>query len=191
MEPMCNFSVRRLMLRVVVFALVASGLISTAATYATPLPVGSAILASPGAGPVGGTIVADSGPVPFVSATFTGTLHSEVIANDPANPFGPGNFTFTYLLTTTSGPDSIDRLTVPGYGIPGLLTDASYQSPVSPGAVIPTSFDRGSVATLGNVVGVSFTPVPLGSGDIPPGGSGALLHSNQYQPTQLVYCFGH
>ncbi len=86
-----------------------------------------------------------------------------------------GGLTFTYLLTNTTGPNSIERLTVPGYGIPGLLTDASYQAPALPGAILPTSFDRSAVATLGDVIGTSFTPAPLGSGAIPPAGASALI----------------
>jgi hypothetical protein len=135
---------------------------------------------------VGGVVVANSGPVPFTSATFQGTLTSEVIGSDPANPFGPGNLTFTYMLTNTGGPESIDRLTVPGWGIPGLLTDASYQAPVLPGNIIPTSFDR-SIDPLGNVIGVFFTPPVTGLGAIPPGGTSALVviqtNSTQFNPS--------
>ncbi len=123
--------------------------------------------------PVGGTILANTGPLPFTAATFQGTLTSEVIANDPANPFGPGNLTFTYLLSDTNG-GSIHRLTVPGYGLPGILTDASYQAPAAPGSIIPTSFDRSS-DPFGDVIGALFTSTPLGLGDIPAGSSGALI----------------
>ncbi len=58
--------------------------------FGSPLAIGAAILSTaPGAGPVGGAVLANTGPLPFASATFQGTLTSEVIANDPANPFGP------------------------------------------------------------------------------------------------------
>ncbi len=86
---------------------------------------------------------------------------------------GPGNLTFTYLISDTNG-GSIHRLTVPGYGLPGILTDASYQAPVAPGSILPTSFDR-STDPLGDVIGASFTPAPLGLGAIPAGSSSALI----------------
>lgn len=156
-----------------VLGLLSFGCMASSPAFGTPLPVGSAILSAPGVGPVGGTILANTGPLPFASASFQGTLTSEVIANDPANPFGLGNLTFTYLLSN-NGPGSIDRITVPGYGLPGILTDASYQAPVAPGSVIPTSFDR-STDPLGDVVGTSFTPVPLGAGVILAGQSSALI----------------
>jgi PEP-CTERM motif len=179
-------SLRNNSARLAVVSLVAIGAFVQASTaLATPLPVASAILAAPGAGPVGGALLINSGPVAFASATFTGTLTSQVIANDPANPFGPGNLTFTYLLTNIGGPNSIDRLTVGGYGIPGLLTDATYQAPTL--GILPTSFDRSSVATLGDVIGTSFTPAPLGSGAIPPAGASALIviqtNATQFNPS--------
>ena len=150
-------------------------LFSAAAAHASTLAVGSAILSAPGAGPTGGTVLANSGAVAFTSGTFQGTLTSTVILNDPSNPFGLGNLTFTYLLKNSTGPDSIERLTIPGYGIAGVSTDASYQSPISVGAVLPTSFDRSSAATLGDVVGVSFTSAPLGLGVLPPTATSALI----------------
>ncbi len=159
----------------VVLVAVGVALVPTAAS-ASPLADGSAILSAPGAGPAGGTILANSGPVPFSSATFTGTLTSEVVANDPANPFGPGLLTFTYLLTSgTTLTDNITRMTVPGYGVAGLTTDASYQAPVTAGSTIPSSFDRSSLATVGDVIGTSFTAAPLGLGTLPPGGTSALI----------------
>ena len=144
------------------------GLAFSAVAHATPLPVGAAIPSSnvPGlAG--GGLLVANTGPLPFASPTFTGTMQSEAFLNDPANPFGPGNITFTYLITNTAGPDSIDRFTINGYGVPGLLTDASYQAPTV--GVLPASFDRSVAATLGDVIGVSYVDAPLGFGTVSPG----------------------
>ncbi|HEY2759846.1 MAG TPA: PEP-CTERM sorting domain-containing protein [Pirellulales bacterium] len=169
-------SLRKFSIRITIASLVAIGaFVQASNVYATPLAVASAILAAPGVGPLGGTILANSGAVAFASATFTGTLTSEVIANDPANPFGAGNLTFTYLLTNIGGPNSIDRLTIGGYGFPGLATDVSYQAPTAIGAILPTSFDRSSVGTVGDVIGTSFTPAPLGAGAIPPASTSALV----------------
>jgi hypothetical protein len=114
-------------------------------------------------------MLADTGVLPFTSATFTGTLRSEVFNNDPTNPNG---LTFVYMLTNVGDAthvNSIGRLTVPGYGIAGLTTDATYVAVA--GNTVPTSFDRSSAATLGDVVGTSFTAAPLGQGEIPPGTS--------------------
>jgi hypothetical protein len=152
-------------------AVVLIGFCSSA--HATPLAVGGAILSAPGAGPVGGTVLANSGTVPFTSATYQGTLTSEVITDDPANPFGPGNLTFTYLLSDTAG-QSLERLVIPGFGLAGIATDASYQAPTPVGSVTPTSFDR-SDDPLGDVIGVSFTAAPLGQGVLPAGKSSALI----------------
>ena len=161
--------------RFLVLGLLSFSCIASSPVFGTPLPIGSAILSTPGAGPVGGTVLANTGPLPFnsVPPAFQGTLTSEVIVNDPANPFGAGNLTFTYLLSVTNG-GAIHRLTVPGYGLTGILTDATYQAPVAPGSIIPTSFDRSS-DPLGDVIGTSFTAAPLGLGDIPPGSSSALI----------------
>jgi len=178
--PMNRFRIAALFspLTIVVLTvvLIGIGMLIPAVAYATPLADGVAILSSSSPGTAGGAVVANTGAVPFVSATFTGTLTSEVLLNDPANPFGPGNLTFTYLLTSgTTFNDNIGRLTVPGYGVAGLLTDASYQSPAPAGSTLPTSFDRSSVASLGDVVGTSFTAAPLGLGTIPPGGHSAMI----------------
>jgi hypothetical protein len=174
MSHTTNGFLRRFSDGFVMLAFVAIGAcVAASSAQATPLPVASAILAAGGPGPVGGTVIANTGPQPFVSATFSGTLTSEVISGDTSNPLG--GFTFTYLLTNTTGPNSIDRLTIPGYGIPGTLTNASYQTPTLPGAILPTSFDRSAATESGNVIGISFTPAPLGLGAIPPAGTSALL----------------
>lgn len=174
-----NWAWNRSAIRVAVSALTLVCVsLASATLFATPLAVGSAILSSTNPGTGGGVIVADTGPLPFASATFTGTLRSEVLNNDPANPNGPGFYTFIYSLTNIGGPNSIGRLTVPGYGIANLLTDASYVAVA--GNIPPTSFDRGSAATLGDVVGTSFTAAPLGFGEIPPGVAGdtIVIHTN-------------
>ncbi|HEY2759845.1 MAG TPA: hypothetical protein VGI75_03860, partial [Pirellulales bacterium] len=167
-------------LRIATFSFAAfCGLTFSAVAQATLLPVGAAIPSSGVPGLAGGGIlVANTGALPFVSPTFTGTLQSEAFLNDPANPFGPGNITFTYLITNTNGPDSIDRFTVNGYGVPGLVTDASYQAPTA--GVLPASFDRSVAATLGDVIGVSYVDAPLGFGTLLPGSASALVvvHTN-------------
>ncbi len=173
-----HFTLKSCSARVICFrslAVMCCGLLASATANAALLSPGAAIFSTPEPDPVGGALVASLGPLPFVSATlsFTGTLTSQVFLSDASNPFGPGNYTFTYLLTSTGGPDPIDRLTVPGYGIPGLLTDASFQAPAPAGSVPPTIFDRST--GIGDVVGTSFLSPPIGAGGVSLGKSSALL----------------
>jgi hypothetical protein len=133
----------------------ASVLVAASASLATPLPLNSTIAASNAPGTIGGALIANTGPVAISSGTFSGTLTSEVLVNDPANPFGPGNYTFTYLLTNNAvSPDTMDRISVPGYGVAGLLTDASF-STLAPG-IAPTLCSRS--AGLGDVIGANYFP---------------------------------
>lgn len=160
--------------RVVVSALILIGvLISATVANATPLGINSLILGSPVPGTGGGGLVATKGPLPFSAATFSGTLLSQVFANDPANPFGPGNLTFEYLLSNTSvaGANAIERMSVAGYGVPGLLTDASYFG----GGVPVTFFTRSDVP--GDVIGADYAP----PNTLVPGTTSALIviHTNQ------------
>ncbi|HZZ28458.1 MAG TPA: PEP-CTERM sorting domain-containing protein [Pirellulales bacterium] len=152
------------------------GLALATIARATPLPVGTSIPSSFFPGLAGnGTLLADTGALPFSTATYTGTLRSEVFTNDAANPFGQGNLTFTYLITDDTGPDSIDRFTIDGYGAGGISTDASYQAPTT--GVIPATFDR---SASGDVLGASFSLPALGFGVVAPGTASALvvIHTN-------------
>lgn len=139
--------------------------------WASPLLPGAAILAPSAPGTSGVTIVGSTGPVVITSPTFSGTVSSTVLKNDPSNPNGSSsNFlTFTYLIQNNAGSlDAMERLTIGSFA--GFLTDVSYNSPAT--GVVPTSMDR---STAGDVVGFSFTPVLLGSGAVIPGSSSALL----------------
>jgi hypothetical protein len=151
--------------------LCAFSVLGVGVSQAAPLTTGSAILASGGAGPAGGSLVATDS-APFSTANYSGTLTSQVILNDPANPFGPGNLTFTYQLQNDApSTDGLGRMTVSSFNLAGILLDASYQSPAPAGSVLPTSFDRNTA----DVVGVSFTSAPLGLGLVNPGSGSALL----------------
>ena len=117
----------------------AAGLLAGTAGAAI-LPPGAAILAPPAPGTGGGTVIAVSGPVGFNAGTFAGVMSTQVLLSDPANPFGPGFLTFTYQFNNLAiSPSSIDRMTIDGFDLPGLLVDASFQP--GPGQA-PTSFDR-------------------------------------------------
>jgi len=126
-----------------------------------------------GVGPTGGVVLGGTGvPVPFVSATFHGTLTSTVISGDTSNPYG--GLTFTYLLENLTAPPppqgEIDRLTINDYA--GFLVDASYQTPTAD--FLPTLVDRDLSS---DVIGFSFLNLPanLGNGPLMPGSTSALL----------------
>ncbi len=136
---------------------------------AAPLAAGQTAVAAGEADPLGGVLIANSGPVPMVAPTFSGTLTSQVIANDPGNPFGPGFLTFTYALTNNAlSPDPIERITVSSFT--GFQTDVSYQVPTA--AVAPSLMNR---TANSSVVGFSYVGAPLGAGVIVPGGASALM----------------
>ena len=156
-------------IRIACFLLIASGMLLVSTANATPILPGGTVFPAPGQlnpGLVLANQVADTGPVPFTAATFTGTLRTFVYT-DPTNPFGAGLLTFAYLLTNdpTSG-SGIERLSVNGFA--GFNTDVSFQIPGL--AIPPAFFDRSTLATDGgNVVGETFAGVPVGGGVLAPG----------------------
>jgi len=148
---------------------------------AAPLQVfpGSSVFAVPNTYPTGGVAIA-SLTQPFVAATFSGKLTSEVISGDPDNP---GGLTFTYLIENdASSPHAIGRLTVDDFS--GFDTYINFQTPVGAG-VAPAFFDRSSGA--GDVVGFTFFGAPVGVGQIAAGSSSAKLviqtNSTVWRPT--------
>lgn len=156
-------------------ACVALAIIASVASQANgaALAPGSVLIVPAGAepDPVGATLVATSGPLPFVvPGSFSGTLTSSAYSPDPSNPLG--GYTFTYLITNDAlSSNSIGRMTVGAFG--GFLTDGSWQTPAA--GVAPASIDRN---VSGDVIGFNFVPVPGGSpptGFLVPGASSALL----------------
>ncbi len=128
---------------------------------------GASLAASPEPDPIGGIVVGSTGPVPFATASYSGTLDSTVISGDAANPFG--GLTFTYRLTNSAvSSGEINRLSVNDYA--GFFVDASYQAPTA--GLPPTLMNRSG---LGDVVGFNFVGAPIGSGVLIPGTTGALL----------------
>ena len=147
-------------------ALVVSSALRARATFMAPARVS---LASAELDPIGGVVVASTGPLPFATAGYSGTLDSTAILGDPSNPFGPGFLTFTYPLTNNAvSGGEIDRLSVNGYA--GSFVDASYQVPTA--GLPPTFMNRSG---LGDVVGYNFVGTPIGPGVLVPGTTGALL----------------
>jgi hypothetical protein len=120
------------------------------AVQASPLPPGSIQGAAAENNPIGATLVFSTGLVPFASATFNGSLRSDVYTNDASSPFGPNALTFVYQLINGPGsPDAIDRLTVSSFT--GFQTDVSF-TPV-PGPIAPRTVTR---SVNGAVVGFEF-----------------------------------
>jgi hypothetical protein len=141
----------------------------TITASALPLAPGGILYLAPSGVVPSGSVVAGPLTVPFSAATFTGTLFSEVLANDPTNPLG--GLTFEYLITnTTDGIGQIERLTVNSFS--GFVTDAHYANLDVGGQIAPTYIDR-SVDSA--TVGFSFSPAPFGVGTLAPGQQSALL----------------
>jgi hypothetical protein len=148
------------------------GLLFTAATLsAAPIGPGGLLFPAPASPLPGGNVVAGGVPQLFNTPTFSGSLTSTVLANDPTNPFGLNDLTFTYLLQNIAGsPGEIDRLTIASFA--SFLVDAG-QVPVA-GNVAPTYIDR-SLLSNGATMGFSFVQPPLGSGTLQPGQTSDLL----------------
>jgi hypothetical protein len=144
-------------------ALVASLLFfSSGALHAAPLLPGSTQGAAAENNPVGATLVFTTGFVPFATATFNGSLRSDVYTNDASSPFGLNALTFEYELINGAGsPDAIDRLTVSSFT--GFQTDVSFR-PV-PGSTAPRTVTR---SANGAVVGFDFNVpgFPLASNSV-------------------------
>jgi len=118
--------------------------------HAALLPPGAIQNAAAENNPVGATLVFSTGLVPFASATFTGSLRSDVFTNDASSPFGPNALTFVYqLINNVGSPDAIDRLTVSSFN--GFQTDVSF-TPV-PGPTAPSTVSR---SVNGSVIGFEF-----------------------------------
>jgi len=143
------------------------GALVASPAWAIPVAPGASALSSAEPDPVGGALLFSTGPLPYASGAFSGTLISSVIAGDGSNPLG--GLTFIYdLVNSPASIDSVGRLTVTGYT--GWLTDMSFQTP--PIGLPPTTMDR---SLNSNVVGFSFVAPPLGAGALPPGMPSAKL----------------
>jgi hypothetical protein len=147
-----------------VLAVAFCGLVST--SFAALLLPGTVILAPNEPNPVGGTVVATV-TSPFNTATFSGTLTTQVIQGDTSNTLN--GLTFTYkIVNNANSPTSIERMT--GIDYATYTTDVSFLG--GSGTTPPTTISRSSGA--GSVVGFNFAPPP-GSGDLLPGTNSTLL----------------
>jgi hypothetical protein len=157
-------SMRKLSILAAAAVLALAGAVSFSS--AALLPPGNVVLAPNEPNPVGGTVLASLSS-PFVTATFNGTLTTQVIQGDTSNTLN--GLTFTYqLVNNASSANSIERVT--GIDYTGAVTDVSYLG--GSGTTPPTTISRSSGS--GSVVGFNFAPSP-GSGDLLPGTNSTLL----------------
>ncbi|MFO0912601.1 MAG: hypothetical protein U0795_06575 [Pirellulales bacterium] len=155
----------------------ATGILGAVSALAAPVGLQAAsivpgsvlIPAAAEAEPSGGLIIATAATPFSVPGAFSGTLYSDVISGDAANPLG--GLTFVYRVTNdgVSGPNSIGRLSIDDFF--GFLTDASYNPSAG---VAPASIDRNVSA---DVIGFNFLPTPVDplAGFLAPGASSARL----------------
>jgi len=106
-------------------------------------------------------------------------LITQVIQGDTSNT--ANGLTFTYKVTNNAAsPNAIDRVT--GIDYSTYTTDVSY---LGGSGTAPSTVSRGSGA--GSVVGFNFVGAPLGTGELLPGASSALLvvqtNAQQFQPS--------
>lgn len=145
---------------------------------AAPLAPGGLLFPAPQeVGPTGGVVIASSSN-PIVAPTYTATLVTTVTQGDTSNPLG--GLTFTYEIQNVVGTESINRLSILGYG--GIAVDASYRLP-SAGAVPPAFYDR---ELPGDALGVSFAGPPIGPGPVEPGRSSATLVFQTNAPAHVA-----
>jgi len=156
----------RMKFSLVAVAVLLSGFAMRQANAALIAP-GASALAPAEPGPVGATLLATI-TSPFANAFYSGSVTTQVLSNDSANPLG--GFTFTYQVAINAGSlGGIERIN--GIDYTGFLTDVSYLAGSGTGQ-IPTSVDRGAA---GLQVGFNFVPPPLGLGTLQPGTTSPLL----------------
>jgi hypothetical protein len=99
----------------------------------------------------------------FVSPTFSGAITTNVLQNDPLNPF-PGGLTFIYsLVNDPQSAHSMNRLSVNGFdGFTLDVVQATSGSLVGQPAWIDQDF-------MGGPVGFSFETTALGTTPLAPG----------------------
>ena len=177
MSRMGSFAGRETSLAIA--AALGAGLLGLASNAsAAILAPGGAIVAPAEPEPTFAAVLASTGPVPFVTPTFSGTVISQVLIGDVLNPFGAGFLTFTYRIVNTDAdatPTNIVRITMSEFD--AFLTDVSFKSgglsPFAPAPMVsPTSIERDAT---GDVIGYNYTNAPLGLGQLPPGSESSLL----------------
>jgi hypothetical protein len=141
---------------------------SEAYSAGAPLAPGTSVSPAPSGPTPGGTAVAGGVPVAFTAPTFTGTLTSTVLSDDPTNPLG--GLTFTYLLSDDVGSSGeIERVAVVSFA--GVMVNVDFVP--NTGDVPPAYFNRSTGS--GNTVDSAFVNPPFGLGSLQPGQTSDLL----------------
>jgi hypothetical protein len=137
-----------------------TAMLVSGAAHAALITPGQNLFALSEAGPVGATVLATQ-TIPFVTATYSGSLTSTVLTGDTSNALG--GLTFTYAIQNdANSAHAINRLAVNGFV--GFATDMSFSG--LSGAIAPTLNDRDAG---GNVIGFTYIGAPIGPGPIAPG----------------------
>lgn len=153
-------------------------LLAALPAYAVPLTAGDTAFTAAGADPeVGGNVI-DTKVSPLVAPTFSGSITSKVIDNDPTNPNGLAALTFTYQFSN-AGPNALSRFTISSFA--GFAADAFY---VAGPNVVPWVVDR---SLSDDVIGFSYVGTPIGFGKVIAGTSSVKLviqtNATRYQNT--------
>jgi hypothetical protein len=108
----------------------------------------------------------------FATGTDSGSLVSSVYSGDSTNPYGADKLTFTYQISNTDSdatPTGISRLSLASFN--SFSTDVSFQFTTG----IAPAFAQRGIAPAGEEVSFDFMNAPIGTGQIAPGQSSALL----------------
>jgi hypothetical protein len=111
---------------------------STSLVQANPLPPGANVVPDT-AGGATGTIIADTGRVPFSfdvgGGTVAGTYQEQVSVGRPGNTLGGVSFLSNFLVTTTPQQGHVQSFSMSGVGMTGLqgfggwMVDAAFFQP--------------------------------------------------------------
>ena len=140
--------------------------LGTSAAQATILTVSNTVFAVGSPSPTGGIVIASQSQ-PFATATYSGTLYSEVVAGDPSNALGGLDFLYQIKSDVTS-PENIERITINRYT--GYTVNGSFQTP-NAGTIAPNLFDR----LVNDVIGASFNNLLGGPGSLPAGSTSSII----------------
>jgi hypothetical protein len=145
-------SMKRSSLKSVILGATILAAFSAHATIFTLGP-GAFVGASSSSFPAGGAVV-DSTSVPFSAGVLAGTLNSQAIAGDAANPYGGLTFTYQFTISTSSA-NGASQLSVSSFG--SFFTDVSFN--LSGAEVKPFTFSRSNEGGgSGDVIHFGFSP---------------------------------
>ena len=154
--------------------------LGTSAAQGTILTVSNTVFAVGSPSPTGGIVIASQSQ-PFLTADYSGTLISEVVAGDPSNALGGLDFLYQ-LVTDGTGTlgQNIEHITVSGYT--NYTVNGTYQTP-NAGTIAPNLFDR----QVADVIGAQFNNLLGGPGSLPPHSTSSIIvlqtNAPSFQPS--------